>query len=187
VRLHTPTVAEPLILVVIDEVATLTAYQPDRKLRAGIDRSVALLLSQGRGPGVSVLAALQDPRTEVMGFRNLFPTRVALQLDEAGHVDMVLGPGARDQGALCDKIPDTTRGVGYVRVNGVREPTRVRAAYVTDDDIRTMAALYAPGAGPGARLGAILEGRGGDLVMTTEQRHEVDAMRTAWRNGGETS
>jgi S-DNA-T family DNA segregation ATPase FtsK/SpoIIIE len=143
VRLHTPTVAEPLILVVIDEVATLTAYQPDRKLRARIDRSVALLLSQGRGPGVSVLAALQDPRTEVMGFRNLFPTRVALQLDEAGHVDMVLGPGARDQGALCDKIPDTTRGVGYVRVHGIREPTRVRAAYVTDDDIRAMAALYA--------------------------------------------
>lgn len=144
VRLHVPTRAEPLILVVIDEVATLTAYQPDRKLRARIDRSVALLLSQGRGPGVSVLAALQDPRMEVLGFRNLFPTRVALQLDEADQVDMVLGPGARDQGALCDKIPDTTRGVAYVRVNGVREPARVRAAYVTDDDIRTMAALYAP-------------------------------------------
>jgi S-DNA-T family DNA segregation ATPase FtsK/SpoIIIE len=187
VRLHTPTRAEPLILVVIDEVATLTAYQPDRKLRARIDRSVGLLLSQGRGPGVSVLAALQDPRTEVMGFRNLFPTRVALQLDEAGHVDMVLGPGARDQGALCDKIPDTTRGVAYVRVNGVREPTRVRAAYVTDDDIRTMAALYAPGHGPGHRLRAVLEGRGGELMMTPEQRREVDAIRTAWREHGEPS
>jgi S-DNA-T family DNA segregation ATPase FtsK/SpoIIIE len=144
VRLHTPTAQEPLILVVIDEVATLTAYQPDRKLRARIDRSVGLLLSQGRGPGVSVLAALQDPRMEVLGFRNLFPVRVALQLDEAAQVDMVLGPGSRDQGALCDKIPDSTRGVAYVRVTGVREPTRVRAAYVADEDIRTMAALYAP-------------------------------------------
>jgi S-DNA-T family DNA segregation ATPase FtsK/SpoIIIE len=122
-----------------------------------------------------------------MGFRNLFPTRVALQLDEAGHVDMVLGPGARDQGALCDKIPDATRGVGYVRVNGVREPTRVRAAYVTDDDISSMVHLYAPGHGPGARLRAVMEGRGGELVMTPEQRREVDAIRTGWREGGESS
>src|SRR5919112_3648161 len=166
VRLHVPTVKEPLILVVIDEIATLTAYQPDRKLRARIDRSVGLLATQGRGPGVSVLGALQDPRMEVLGLRPLFPTRVALQLDEPGQVDMVLGPGAREQGALCDKIPDATRGVGYVRVDGVREPTRVRAAYVTDDDIRAMAALYAPGATPAARLQAVLEGHGGPLLMT---------------------
>jgi S-DNA-T family DNA segregation ATPase FtsK/SpoIIIE len=185
VRLHTPTVKEPLILVVIDEIATLTAYQPDRKLRARIDRSVAVLASQGRGPGVSVLGALQDPRMEVLGMRGLFPTRVALQLDEPGQVDMVLGPGARDQGALCDKIPDSTRGVGYVRVEGVREPTRVRAAYVTDDDIRAMAALYAPGASPGARLKAVLEGRGGPLVMSPEQAAERDAMLRSWCKDGE--
>jgi S-DNA-T family DNA segregation ATPase FtsK/SpoIIIE len=187
VRLHVPTVKEPLILVVIDEIATLTAYQPDRKLRARFDRSVGLLLSQGRGPGVSVLGALQDPRMEVLGFRGLFPTRVALQLDEPGQVDMVLGPGARDQGALCDKIPDATRGVGYVRVDGIREPTRVRAAYVTDDDIKTMAALYAPGASPGARLKAVLEGRGGPLVMTGDQARERDAMLRSWRKDGEQS
>jgi S-DNA-T family DNA segregation ATPase FtsK/SpoIIIE len=184
VRLHVPTVKEPLILVVIDEIATLTAYQADRKLRARIDRSVGLLLSQGRGPGVSVLGALQDPRMEVLAFRNLFPTRVALQLDEPGQVDMVLGPGARDQGALCDKIPDSLRGVGYVRVDGVREPTRVRAAYVTDDDIRAMAALYAPGASPGARLKAVLEGRGGPLLMTSEQAAEKDAILRSWRERG---
>lgn len=180
VRLHVPTVKEPLILVVIDEIATLTAYQPDRKLRARNDRSVGLLATQGRGPGVSVLGALQDPRMEVLAIRNLFPTRVALQLDEPGQVDMVLGPGARDQGALCDKIPDSTRGVGYVRVEGVREPTRVRAAYVTDPDIREMAALYAPGASPGARLRAVLEGRGGPLVMTSEQQREKDAILRSW-------
>jgi DNA segregation ATPase FtsK/SpoIIIE, S-DNA-T family len=187
VRLHTPTREEPLILVVIDEVATLTAYQSDRKLRARCEHSIGLLVSQGRGPGVSVLGALQDPRKEVLGNRNLFPTKVALQLDEPGQVDMVLGPGARDQGALCDKIPDSLRGVAYVRVEGVREPTRVRAAYVSDEDIRTMAALYAPGASPGARLAAVMEGRGGELVMTPQQRREADATRAAWRTGGEAS
>jgi S-DNA-T family DNA segregation ATPase FtsK/SpoIIIE len=187
VRLHTPTVAEPLILVVIDEVATLTAYQRDSKLRARIEHSTGLLLSQGRGPGVSVLGALQDPRKEVLGFRNLFPTKVALQLDEPTQVDMVLGAGARDQGALCDKIPDSLRGVAYVRVEGVREPTRVRSAYVSDDDIRAMAALYAPAPSPGARLRAVLEGRGGPLLMTPEQQREKDAIVRSWRQAGEQS
>ena len=93
---------------------------------------------------------------------------------------MILGPGARDQGALCDKIPDATCGVGYVRVDGVREPTRVRAAYVTDPDIREMAALYAPGVSPGSRLKAVLEGRGGPLVMTPEQEREKDAILRSW-------
>jgi S-DNA-T family DNA segregation ATPase FtsK/SpoIIIE len=71
---------------------------------------------------------------------------------------MILGPGARDQGALCDKIPDSLRGVGYVRVDGVREPTRVRSAYVRDEDIAKMAALYPPQPSPRARLQAVLEG-----------------------------
>jgi len=184
-RLHEPTRAEPLILVVIDEVATLTAYQPDRKLRARIEQSLGLLLTQGRAVGVSVVAALQDPRKEVLGFRNLFPTRIALQLDEPTQVDMVLGDGAREQGALCDKIPDSTRGVAYVRLDGVREPIRVRVAYVSDPDIAAMVQLYAPRPGPGARLRAVLEGRGGKLVLTDEQQREVDAIRASWAERGE--
>jgi S-DNA-T family DNA segregation ATPase FtsK/SpoIIIE len=131
---------------------------------------------------------LQDPRKEVLGFRNLFPARVALQLDEPTQVDMVLGQGARDQGALCDKIPDATRGVGYVRIDGVREPTRVRAAYVTDQDIKVMVHLYAPGPSPGARLRAVLEGHAeGELVMSPEQQREVDAMKAAWDEQGDPS
>ena len=143
-RQHEPTPEEPLILVVVDEVATLSAYLPDRKLRDRMANSLGLLLTQGRAVGVSVAAALQDPRKEVLTLRNLFPARVALRLDEPGQSDMVLGDGARDRGARCDRIPDSLPGVGYVRLDGVREPTRVRAAYVTDADIAVMAAEYAP-------------------------------------------
>jgi S-DNA-T family DNA segregation ATPase FtsK/SpoIIIE len=102
-----------------------------------------LLLTQGRAVGVVVVAALQDPRREVLTLRNLFPTRVGLRLDGPVEVDMVLGDGAREQGARCDRIPNSLRGVGYVRLDDVREPTRVRAAYVDDDDIAGMAAEYA--------------------------------------------
>jgi S-DNA-T family DNA segregation ATPase FtsK/SpoIIIE len=97
---------------------------------------------QGRAVGVCVVAALQDPRKEVLAFRDLFPAKIALRLDEPVQVDMVLGDGAREQGARCDRIADTLQGVGYVRVDGVREPIRVRAAYVTDEDIATTATDY---------------------------------------------
>jgi len=73
--------------------------------------------------------------------RNLFSTRIALRLDESDQVDMVLGDGARDRGALADQIspdPWTGAGVGYVRLEASPDPVRVRAAFVTDDDINAM-------------------------------------------------
>jgi S-DNA-T family DNA segregation ATPase FtsK/SpoIIIE len=142
-RLHEPTRAEPLILIVVDEIATLTAYQTDRDVRNRIAHALGLLLTQGRAVGVCIVAALQDPRKEVLAFRNLFPARVGLRLDEPMQVDMVLGDGAREQGARCDRIPSALQGVGYVRLDGVREPIRVRASYVTDQDIAAMTADYA--------------------------------------------
>jgi S-DNA-T family DNA segregation ATPase FtsK/SpoIIIE len=144
VRKHTPTREAPLIVVVIDELADLTKYVKDRKLKDRIERALGLLLTQGRAVGITVVAALQNPRKEVINDRDLFPTRVALRLDESSQVDMVLGEGARDRGALCDKIPDAQPGVAYVHVDGVREPNRVRAAYPTNDDIKALVADYAP-------------------------------------------
>jgi DNA segregation ATPase FtsK/SpoIIIE, S-DNA-T family len=143
-RQHTPTPSEPLILVVVDEVAALTAYCTDRKLRARIEGALGLLLTQGRSVGVSVLGAVQDPRKEVLNVRNLFPTKIALRLDEADQVEMVLGDGARDRGAYADRIPEATPGVGYVKEDGRREPVRVRAAYHDDDAVRQLARDYAP-------------------------------------------
>jgi S-DNA-T family DNA segregation ATPase FtsK/SpoIIIE len=143
-RTHTPTTREPLILVLVDELANLTKYLTDRKTKDRIAQALGLLLTQGRAPGVCVVAALQDPRMEVLPFRPLFPAKVGLRLDEPGQVDMVLGDGAREQGARCDRIPQALPGVGYIRVDGVREPTRIRASYVTDQDIAAMAADYAP-------------------------------------------
>jgi DNA segregation ATPase FtsK/SpoIIIE-like protein len=120
---------------------------------ATVAHALGLLLTQGRAVGVCVVAALQDPRKEVLGYRNLFPTKVGLRLDEPVQIDMVLGDGAREQGARCDRIGAALQRVGYVRLDGVREPTRVRAAYVTDDDIAAMVAAYAPtAAGPGEAL-----------------------------------
>jgi S-DNA-T family DNA segregation ATPase FtsK/SpoIIIE len=150
-RTFIPSAAFPFLVVLIDELAFLTAYQPDRDLRKRADAAIATLTSQGRSVGVCVVGALQDPRKDVISLRNLFPTRIALRLDESDQVDMVLGDGARDRGALADEIspiPQTGAGVGYVRLEGSPHVVRVRAAFVTDDDIHDMAAIAAGGYEP---------------------------------------
>ena len=73
-RDHTPTTADPFTVVLVDEVAFLTAYQPDRKLKERIMLALATLTTQGRALGYSVVAALQDPRKDVLTIRNLSRT-----------------------------------------------------------------------------------------------------------------
>jgi S-DNA-T family DNA segregation ATPase FtsK/SpoIIIE len=143
-RIHTPTPADPLVLVVVDEMAALTAYAGDRDLKKRAEAALQLLLSQGRAPGVLVVAAVQDPGKDVIGFRDLFPTRIALRLLEEAQVDMVLGRSARLHGAECDQIPASLPGVGYVVLEGIREPVRVRAAHVTDADLAQMVSDSTP-------------------------------------------
>ena len=142
-RDHVPTVEDPFVVVLVDEVAFLTAYQRDRKLRERIMAALATLTTQGRAVGYCVVAALQDPRKDVLTIRNLFPDRIAMRLDEPEQVDMVLGDGARDRGAACELIssdPATGAGVAFVRLEADPDPVRVRAGWVSDADIWAMAA-----------------------------------------------
>ena len=146
-RDHTPTTEDPFVVVLVDEVAFLTAYQPDRKLKERIMLALATLTTQGRALGYCVVAALQDPRKDVLTIRNLFPDRIAMRLDEPEQVDMVLGEGAYDRGAACELIssdPSTGAGVAFVRLEADPDPVRVRAGWVSDADIRDLAAACLP-------------------------------------------
>jgi S-DNA-T family DNA segregation ATPase FtsK/SpoIIIE len=146
-RTFTPSARFPFLVVLIDELAFLTAYQPERDLRKRAEAAIATVTSQGRSVGVCVVGALQDPRKDVISLRNLFPTRIALRLDESDQVDMVLGDGARDRGALADEIsalPEIGAGVAYVRLDSSPDPVRVRAAFVSDEDIHAMVAAVTP-------------------------------------------
>ena len=117
-----PRAAFPFVVIIVDEVAFLTAYHPDKALRERIKADLATLTTQGRAVGYCVVAALQDPRKEVMSIRNLFPDRIAMRLDEPEQVDMVLGDGAtgprRRRGA--DLLRPGDRGGGGVRPAGIR-------------------------------------------------------------------
>ncbi len=104
-RSFTPGAGMPLIVIVIDEIAALTAWVGDRNLQREMSGYLGLLLSQGRSAGVCAIAATQDPRKETLAsVRDLTPTRILLRLTEASHVDLALGPGAPARG-----VPTRTR------------------------------------------------------------------------------
>jgi DNA segregation ATPase FtsK/SpoIIIE, S-DNA-T family len=151
-RLHTPTKTDPLFVIMVDEIAALTAYVTDRKARVEIEQLLGLLLSQGRAVGISVVGAIQDPSKDALPLRQLFTVRIGLRLTEASQTAMVLGQAARDAGAECDLIPDATPGVGYVMIDGTAQPARVRAFYVTDADIAYLVRTF-PAPRPRKRAG----------------------------------
>ena len=94
----------------IDEIANLTAYLTDRKAKERINQALGLLLTQGRAVGVCVVAALQDPRREVLALRNLFPDEgrtAAGWADRGRHGPRRRRPRA---GRRCDRIPAVDAG-----------------------------------------------------------------------------
>ena len=122
-------------MLIIDELAALTGWVNDRTVKRRIEAALGLLLSQGRAAGVLVVGAIQDPRKDVLPQRDLLPVRIGLRMTEAEHVSLVLGHGARNRGASCDRIPHRLPGVAFVEVDGIAEPVRVRFARYTFTDI----------------------------------------------------
>lgn len=143
-RLWARNTGEPFTVLIVDELADLIAYQPDRNLRDRATRAVQTITSQGRAPGYAVVGLVQDPRKEVVAFRHLFTTRVALRLDEPVQVDMVLGDGVRQRGAAAHEISENTPGVAWGKEDGQREPERARAFNVTDADLVELGVYLAP-------------------------------------------
>jgi S-DNA-T family DNA segregation ATPase FtsK/SpoIIIE len=142
-RCHRPSRTEPHIVLLVDELATLTAYA-DRKQRTEVEQLLGLWLAQGRAVGVSVIAAVQDPSKDVVALRQLFPVRVGLRMTEPTQTGMILSTAAHAQGARCEDIPHSTPGVGYVLTEGNATVERVRAFHVTDADIIWLAKHFAP-------------------------------------------
>ncbi|WP_019932258.1 FtsK/SpoIIIE domain-containing protein [Nocardia sp. BMG111209] len=138
-----PTVEDPLVVVFIDEAATLSAFA-NRKQREQFEELHGLLLSKGRAPGFSVIETVIDPSKDTVPQRQLFPYRIGLKLSEPTQVAMIFGPGAVERGARCTEIPDSTPGVAYVEQEGSSDILRVRSFLVTDDDIDAIVQAYAP-------------------------------------------
>ncbi|MGW4774959.1 FtsK/SpoIIIE domain-containing protein [Nocardia sp. NPDC004278] len=143
VRKPVPTPNNPLVVTIIDEAATLSAFT-EPKWQQRFARAHGLLLSQGRAPLFSVIETVIDPSKENVPQRQLLPYRVGMRMDEAAQVAMIHGQGARNRGSYCDRIPHTTPGVCYVQEDGTAGFRRARAFMVTDTDVDRIVDQYTP-------------------------------------------
>ena len=89
---------------------------------------------------------VQEPSKDVIDVRELFTTRICLGVTAASHVDMVLGEGARERGALADEIPldEEHAGIGFRIDKRSRMPRRLRIGLTTDDDVAELVRLCTP-------------------------------------------
>ncbi|MFV8319500.1 FtsK/SpoIIIE domain-containing protein [Mycobacterium sp. 23] len=148
-REHRPTTASPLVVLLIDELAGITAYMSDPALRKEAAASFSRILTKGRALGIVVAAFLQDPRKEVLPMRGLFTQTIALRLRSRDEVTMVLGDGLADK-APAHRISPDRPGTGYVIAED-GHATKVRSDFWSDDQIRTTARQYGKSRTTGGR------------------------------------
>ncbi|MCU1685331.1 MAG: ftsK [Amycolatopsis sp.] len=135
----------PFHVLMIDELAMLTALGGSRATVTAVNKILAEILTQGRAAGFAVIAYVQEPTKDIVPVRDLFTRRIALRLGSSGYVDIVLGDDARLRGALADEIPETDHeGIGYRTSEKSRNPIRVRAGHTTDDDITELVRQCTP-------------------------------------------
>ena len=135
---------EPIYLIVIDEYAYFSATvgtKPDREEFAALTRD---LVARGRAAGVIIILATQRPSHQVIdpSMRDLFSYRWAFRCTTDSSSDVVLGQGWAAEGYTAADIDPLARGVGWL-LSETGVPRRIKAAYLTDNDIKYLAAYAA--------------------------------------------
>ena len=80
----------------------------------------------------------RNPPSDTVPVRDLFPRRICLRVSAKSHVSMVLGDQAYERGAWANRITENEPGTGYVFGEGIREPLRIRAGWVSDQVIKQL-------------------------------------------------
>ena len=141
-----PEPAVPLNLIIIEILALTGKGGLPKDLYDEMMAALANILNQGRALGFAVMAATQRPHVDTLPVRDQFLDVLALRLRQSVHVRMVLGEGAREAGARCDKIDkNMERGVGYQASDTSDSFPRFRLVFVPPEERATLIAEYAPG------------------------------------------
>jgi S-DNA-T family DNA segregation ATPase FtsK/SpoIIIE len=145
-RAHVPSPSSPIRVVIVDELATLTALS-DSKSKARVEHALGHLLSRGRAAGFLIVLTSVEATKDVVRWRGLCATRVCYRTDD-DQADLVLGDGAHDLGAVTELIPEDLPGVAYTRTEGRAGITRVRTVHVTDAHLEALHPQARPSTGP---------------------------------------
>jgi len=133
---------EPVHLTVIDELAYYSATVGTKAQREKFSSTLRDCSARGRKCARRYVIATQRPSTDIVpsSLRDLFGYRWAFRCATDDSSDVVLGRGTAKTGYTAAAIPDEARGVGLLRAEGKRIPRRVKAAYLSDAELRSIAA-----------------------------------------------
>jgi hypothetical protein len=137
VRRHFPTVAEPVEIMLIDELLLCK-----KELQGGdADSPLGEVLASGRKALHIVIGCSQLGQVDVLGrIRDLFPQRICLRTRTQEMTDAVLGTSATSDGANCHRISRKGEGYVWTDLSGVfekfntplvRETTTIAAGGIT--------------------------------------------------------
>ena len=102
------------------------------------------IVARGRAPGIIPVEATQRPSADIIptSLRDLFGYRWAFRCSTEASSDTFLGHGWANQGYSATEIDPQARGVSWLRAeDGI--PRRVKAAYLSDEEIIHLAAWAA--------------------------------------------
>jgi len=143
-RKITPDLHWPVFLIAVDEIAYFSATigtSVAQKEFSALNRDI---VARGRAPGIIPVEATQRPSADIIptSLRDLFGYRWAFRCSTEASSDTILGHGWASKGYTAEDIDPQSRGVSWLRAeDGI--PRRVKAAYLSDDDIIALADVAA--------------------------------------------
>ena len=143
-RKITPCLHWPVYLVPVDEVAYYSATVGTPGQQKEFNACNRDIVARGRAPGIIPVEATQRPSADIIptSLRDLFGYRWAFRCSTEASSDTILGHGWANMGFSATEIDPQARGVSWLRAeDGI--PRRVKAAYLTDEQIIDLAARAA--------------------------------------------
>jgi S-DNA-T family DNA segregation ATPase FtsK/SpoIIIE len=130
----------PVYLVPVDEVAYFSATAGTTVQQKEFSARNRDVVARGRAPGIIGVEATQRPSADIIptSLRDLFGYRWAFRCSTEASSDTILGHGWASKGYTAEDIDPQARGVSWLRAeDGL--PRKVKAAYLTDEQIITLA------------------------------------------------
>jgi hypothetical protein len=136
VREHTPTVDEPMHILICDELLQMG----DTLLKGGVHSPFGKVMSAGRKAGFSTICLTQMGHASVVGnLRELFKRRICFATETREQTETIIGSGGKADLAPAHNISEKTPGVGYAFADGTRGLVKFRAAYFNDGHAQQIA------------------------------------------------
>jgi DNA segregation ATPase FtsK/SpoIIIE, S-DNA-T family len=129
-----------VIVTIIDELAMFSTVLGDKAKQEEFEKLLRGLVAVGRACGMPVVAATQRTSWDIIpaSLRDLFGYRCAFRCTTTGSSDVILGQGWAELGYSATDIDLDHRGAAWLLAEG-GIPRRIKAAYLTDSDIYTIA------------------------------------------------